>query len=191
MAIPIPKRVSGFTLGDSSADVQIEIFFDIQCPHSKRLWPNVLAVLENYQGKSVSVTAQLITLSNHRQAWDISLGLHAVAASDPQTFFDFTRFLFDRQAEFLNAPFRHKTHEDLRQCVADFAHEFCAFDKAKLLTLLDEHDVYIAARTPIRYAATRAIWATPTILINNADDVPLAFDSSAGEWFKVIDELLG
>ena len=81
MPIPIPNRASGFTLGPSSANVKIDVFFDIQCPHSKQTWPTIIELLKYYESKSVSVTAHLITLSNHRQAWDLSLALFALADS--------------------------------------------------------------------------------------------------------------
>lgn len=190
MPIPIPKRPSGFTLGAAAADVTINAFVDIQCPHSKAAWPTLLDVLEHYHGKSVSVTVHLMTLSNHRQAWDMSLGLFAVAEGNAKRFFDFASFLFERQQQFDNAQFKHKTHEDLRLLVADFAYEHCGLDKQKLLARIDQHDIYIEARTPIRYAATRAVWATPTLFINNADDVPVNHQSTLDDWIAVIDPIL-
>lgn len=190
MAIPIPHRASGFTLGDPAASVKIDLFFDIQCPHSKRAWPTIVQLLEHYQSKSVSVTAHLITLSNHRQAWDMSLGLFTVAEGDAQRFFDFSGFLFERQDQYFNGPFRHKTHEDLRKLVANFANEYSGLNKEEFLQRMDTHEVYINARTPIRYAATRSVWATPTFFINNADDVPVKFDSNLQDWITAIDPLL-
>jgi protein-disulfide isomerase len=190
MAIPIPKRASGFTLGDPNALVKIEAFVDIQCPHSKMIWPQLLQVLAHYSNKPVSLTIHLITLSNHRQAWDMSLGLFALAEGDPQRFFDFATFLYANQESFYNGPFRHKTHEDLRLLVADFAFQHKNTDKQALLTRMDDSDVYVAARTPIRYAATRSVWATPTLFINNADDVPLAPHSPVLDYISLIDEIL-
>jgi len=190
MAIPIPHRASGFTLGNQPAVVNIDIFFDIQCPHSKRAWPTILELLTHYDSQPVCVTAHLLTLSNHRQSWDISLGLFAVAQGDAQRFFDFVTFLFARQDEFFNEPFRHKTHQDLRNLVAEYAYQFARVDKQLLLTKLDDHDIYVQARTPIRYAATRSVWATPTLFINNADDVPVSYDSSLQDWMNVIKPLL-
>ena len=138
----------------------------------------------------MSITAHIITLSNHRQAWDLNLALFSLADGDPTLFFDFVGFLFDRQEQFYNASFKHKTHEDLRQLTADFAHQHSGVEKTKLIARMDEHDIYIDARTPIRFAATRSVWATPTFFINNADDVPVSFDSSVQEWIDVIDPLL-
>jgi protein-disulfide isomerase len=190
MSIPIPHRVSGFILGAPEARAKIDVFFDIQCPHSKRAWPTIVQILNHYESKPVSVTAHLITLSNHRQAWDISLGLFALAKGDANRFYGFTTFLMERQEQYYNVPFRHKTHEDLRQLITDFANEYAGLDRHEFLEEIDTHDVYIEARTPIRFAATRSVWATPTFFINNADDVPLNHDSSLNDWIAVIDPLL-
>ena len=190
MPIPIPKRSSGFTLGDPSALVKIDIFFDIQCPHSKRLWPTIVNLLKHYKAKPVNVTAHLITLSNHRQAWDMSLALFALADGSAAEFFDFTSFLFERQEQFSNAQFLNKTHADLRALAAGFAKDHAGLNREEFLKKMESHEIYIEARTPIRFAATRAVWATPTLFINNADDVPLSFDSNLSDWISAIDALL-
>ena len=190
MAIPVPKRPSGFTIGDTNARVTVDVFVDIQCPHSKKAWPVVCQLAEHYKGEPVSVAVHLLTLSNHRQAWDMSLGLFAVAANDAQAFFDFASYIYARQDQFYNGPFEHKTHDDLRQLVADFAVDHAGVDRSWLLRRMADNDVYIDARTPIRFAATRAVWATPTFFINNADDVQVTFESKVEEWIKTIDELL-
>jgi len=190
MAIPIPDRVSGFTVGHSQPDVKIDVFIDLQCPHSRLVWPNLSAVREHYKDARLSITAHLITLSNHRQAWDMSLGLFALAERNAETAFDFISFLFAKQELYYNEPFLNKTHADLRQLVADFAIEFADVDREEFLLKMQEHDVYIAARTPIRFAATRAVWATPTLFINNADDVPVDHSSKLFDWQAVINPLL-
>lgn len=190
MPIPVPKRPSGFTMGDINASVTVDVFLDIQCPHSKQAWPTVCQLVEHYNGQSVCVTVHLMTLSNHRQAWDMSLGLFAVADGDAKVFFDFASYLYERQEQFYNAAFEHQTHNDLRKLVAQFAADHAGVDVDWLIKRMSDNDVYIDARTPIRFAATRAVWATPTFFINNADNVPVTFDSTLDEWLKVIDELL-
>jgi len=190
MTIPIPHRPSGFLLGDPAALVTIDAFIDIQCPHSRQVWPTLLEVLAYYKKESVSIKVHLMTLSNHRQAWDISLGLFALADGDAERFRDFTSFIYQRQEQFYNAPFLHKTHDDLKQFIADLAVEYSSVVRADFLSRMDDHDIYIQARTPIRYAATKAVWATPTLFINNAGAVPVDHASSFREWRKVIDPLL-
>ena len=190
MAIPIPHRPSGFLLGDPAAEITIDAFVDIQCPHSKRAWPTLLQLLEHYKNDSLSIRVHLITLSNHRQAWDMSLGLFALADGDAKQFFDFASYMYERQDQYYNGPFADKTQNDLKSLVADFAEEHANVDREQFLEEMESHEVYINARTPIRFAATRAVWATPTLFINNADDIPVNHESSLEDWREVIDPLL-
>lgn len=190
MAIPIPHRPSGFLLGDAAAQITIDAFVDIQCPHSRTIWPRLLEVSNYYQGKSVSLRAHLITLSNHRQAWDMSLGLFALAEGNAKKFYDFATFLYERQSQFYNNQFLNKTHDDLIQLVADFAEEHAGVIREQFIERMNDSDIYIQARTPIRYAATRAVWATPTLFINNAGNVPLDHSSNLAQWQAVIEPLL-
>lgn len=190
MAIPIPHRVSGFLLGDPAAAVTIDAFIDIQCPHSLAIWPTLLEVSKYYQNQSVSLRCHLITLSNHRQAWDMSLGLFALAQDDAKTFYDFASFVYERQTQFYNGVFLNKTHNDLIQLIADFAQEHANVNRDTFIKRMQDNDIYIKARTPIRYAATKAVWATPTLFINNADNVPVDHKSDLAQWQALIDPLL-
>lgn len=190
MTIPIPHRPSGFLLGDAAAQITIDAFVDIQCVHSRMIWPTLLEVSKYYQNDSVSLRVHLITLSNHRQAWDMSLGLFALAEGDANKFYNFATFMFERQAQFYNGEFSHKTHDDLIQLVANFAEEHANVARIKFIERMNDHDIYVQARTPIRYAATKAVWATPTLFINNAGNVPVDHKSSLAQWKEVIDPLL-
>ncbi|HHC7378503.1 MULTISPECIES: DsbA family protein [Vibrio] len=190
MAIPIPHRPSGFLLGDPAALVTLDAFIDIQCPHSRAAWPTLMAVMKYYQDDPVSLKVHMITLSNHRQAWDISLGLFALAEGDASRFYDFATFVYERQDQFYNAPFLHKTHEDLRQFVADLAQAHSNIDREAFLKRMGDNDIYVNARTPIRYAATKSVWATPTFFVNNGNNVPVDHKSSLDDWIKLIDSLL-
>lgn len=190
MAIPIPKRPSGFLLGDPTALVTLDAFIDIQCPHSRAAWPTLMKVMEHYKGKPVNLRVHLITLSNHRQAWDVSLGLFAYAEGDASKFYQFATFLYEHQETFYNAPFLHKTHEDLRQFVADMAQQQGITNRAVFLQRMMDNDIYIDARTPIRYAATKGVWATPTFFVNNGDNVPVDHKSTLADWQNLIDSLL-
>ncbi|GLR69781.1 DsbA family protein [Agaribacter marinus] len=190
MTIPIPKRESGVLLGAVNADVKIDLFVDIQCPHSKAIWPQILDVLAHYKNESLSIRLHLITLSNHRQAWDMSLGIFALAKGNAQQYFDFVTYLYERQSLFYNNVFLHKTHEDLKQLVAATAHDFAGVDKETFIQQMAASDVYELARTPIRYSATKSVWGTPTIFINNSNNAPLSHQSSLEDWQALIDPLL-
>ena len=190
MSIPIPRRPSGFLLGDLAAEITIEAFVDIQCPHSQAVWPRLMEVMDHYQNQPVSLRVHLITLSNHRQAWDMSLGLLALADGDAKKFFNFATFIYERQEQFYNGVFLDKTHNDLKQLIADFAVEHAGVDREAFLERMADSDIYVQGRTPIRYAATRGIWATPTLFVNNAGNVSVDHKSSLADWQELIDPLL-
>ena len=150
MTIPIPQRPSGFLIGDAAAKITIDAFIDIQCPHSRSIWPTLLEVSEYYKGKPVSLKVHLITLSNHRQAWDMSLGLFALAEGDANKFYDFATFVYERQSQFYNGSFLHKTHDDLLQLVADFANQHSGIERNNFVQKMSDSDIYIQARTPMQ-----------------------------------------
>ncbi|MBE1295507.1 MAG: thioredoxin domain-containing protein, partial [Rhodobacteraceae bacterium] len=125
-----------------------------------------------------------------RQAWDVSLGLFALADGDARKFYDFATYVYERQDQFYNGPFLHKTHDDLRQFVADLAQGHSDVDRETFLKRMADNDIYVDARTPIRYAATKGVWATPTFFVNNSDNVPVDHSSTLDNWKELIDPLL-
>jgi len=191
MPIPIPPKPSGFHHGSRDANIQIEVFIDIQCPHSKRAWPSVIALKEHYTSDQISLAVHLITLSNHRQAWDISKGIFALAGENDEVFFRFASYLYARQKEYYNASFRDKTHQDLLNHIADYANDFSGIDKSRMLELIETGEVYTDARTPIRFASTKGVWATPTYFLNGSDLIgKLSEDPTLKEWQSLIEPLL-
>ena len=82
MPIPIPKRPSGYTKGAASALLQIEGFIDIQCPFSKKSWPTLLAVSDRCGPEEVQLRVQMMPLASHRQSWDVTRAIFAVAGAD-------------------------------------------------------------------------------------------------------------
>ncbi|MBU2893083.1 thioredoxin domain-containing protein [Colwellia sp. D2M02] len=120
----------------------------------------------------------------------MSLALFAFAEGDADKFYDFTIFIFERQSQFYNGRFLDKTHADLLQLVASFAQQHSGQERETFLKRMADSDIYEQARTPIRYAATKGGWATPTLFINNANKVPVDHKSTFADWQAVIEPLL-
>lgn len=74
--------------------------------------------------------------------------------------------------------------------MASFAQEHSGQEYEIFLKKMADSDTYEQARTPIRYAATKAVWATPTLFINNANKVPVDHKSTFADWQAVIEPLL-
>lgn len=189
MPIPMPAKPSGVFYGSKNSNVQIDIFIDIQCPHSKKAWPNIKTLMNHYDQNEIGLKLHLITLSNHRQSWDITKAIFAMCSDDSEII-ECIDFYYQRQASFLNAPFLHKTHQDLIDYISLSAFEFNGMDKNDLFNKMNSNEIYEIARTPNRYAAVRGAWGTPTYFINNARQFDINHASDLSAWRNIIDKLI-
>ena len=188
MAIPIPSRPSGYKLGQADAPITVEMFFDLECPFSKRGWNNVMKVAKAYSPDQIRWVFQLMTLGNHRQSWDATKAAIAIAEDNTEKFVDVTTRIFAQQAEFANEAWKDKTQTEFHQWLADNIDT--STDKSGFLERLNSKDVYAAARIPARFATIRGVWSTPTFFINGAEATDLSSGSSLEAWQAVIDPLL-
>ena len=189
MPIPIPRRPSGYRLGNADASIVIEMFFDIECPFSKKGWQTILQVAKAYSPDLVYLILYPMTLGNHRQSWDATKAAIAVADNDTNKFIDFVSYLFERQSEFANEASKDKTQTDWHNMLADYAVATGWGDRDKFLELLNSEEVYSKARIPARFATIRGVWSTPTFYINGAE-ADLSSQSSLQQWQDTIDPLL-
>lgn len=191
MAIPIPQRPSGYRLGKSDASITIEMFFDLECPFSKKGWKTILQVVKSYSFDQVCLILQPMTLSNHRQSWDATKAAIAVAGNSTELFINFVSYLFDRQTEFANDAFKDKTQTDLHRLLASYAADATDWsDTDKFIRQLNSKEIYEQARIPARFAAVRGVWSTPTFFINGIEATELSSQSSLEDWQAVVSSLL-
>jgi protein-disulfide isomerase len=190
MAIPIPKRPSGHSSGKADAPIQIEAFIDLQCPYSKKAWPTLLTIAANYGQEGVRLTIQPIVLAEHHQSWDVTKAAVAVAAGDASRFLDFTGYLYAHQEEYTNSRSWDRTRKDLHALLARFAGEYAGeIDAEVFFQRLESAEVEQAAKTPLRLAATRGVWSTPTFFINGAEVPQLLSSSTLEDWKAVLEPL--
>ncbi|MBE9159842.1 thioredoxin domain-containing protein [Nodosilinea sp. LEGE 06152] len=173
--------------------MQIEVFIDLECPFSKKAWPTVLAVANHYEGESVAITAHPIVLCDHRQSWDMTKAVVAIAGNDPQQAWQFMSHLYEHQADYAQDAFDHKTRQDLRQLVEDLATKFDpAWKNSDLAQQISDEKGAVAslAKASVRYAISRGVWSTPTIFINGSPVPELESSSTLSDWQAVIDPIL-
>ncbi|MGB3786795.1 MAG: thioredoxin domain-containing protein [Phormidesmis sp.] len=196
MAIPIPSRRSGYRTGSASAPIMIEVFFDLECPFSKKGWNTVMKVKKSYTLEQIYWVFQPMSLGNHRQSWDATKAAIAVADTDTQNtdtqkFIDFVSYLFEQQEDFANEAWKDKTQTEFHTFLAECAAKAVEHkDKQQFLNLLTSEKVYAQARIPARFATIRGVWSTPTFFINGAEATMLSSGSSLQDWQSAIDELL-
>ena len=191
MPIPIPQRPSGYKLGSSNAPVQIEMFFDLECPFSKQGWQTILKVANTYSSEKIYLILQPMTLGNHRQSWDATKAAIAIAGNNTDKFIDFVSYIFDRQAEFANEASKDTTQTQWHNTLAEYAVDATEWtDKDKFIQLLNSKEIYNQARIPARFATIKGVWSTPTFFINGAEATDLSSQSSLEDWQSQIEGLL-
>ncbi len=193
MSMPVPSRPSGFRLGSGDAPVQVEVFIDLECPFSKKAWPTVLAVVNHYEGAYFGITAHPIVLCDHRQSWDLTKAVVAIAAGDPLRAWQFIGHLYQHQADYALDAFDHKTRQDLRQLVEDLAAKFDPdLSNSDLAQQISDEEGAVASRAKasVRYAISRGVWSTPTVFINGSPVPELESSSTLSDWQAMIDPML-
>ncbi|HEX5731673.1 MAG TPA: thioredoxin domain-containing protein [Blastocatellia bacterium] len=191
MPIPIPKRPSGYVKGAASALLQIEAFGDIQCPYSKKAWPTLLAVSDHYGPEKVQLRVQLLSMANHRQSWDVTKAIFAVAGADSKLFFPLATFLYERQEQFFNGVFKQRTQLDLYDLIVRLLTEYgYQTDRTEFINRLESDEVYAAAKIPSRIAFSRGVWSTPTFFINGAEATQVSSSSTLDDWNNILEPLL-
>jgi len=191
MAIPVPSRRSGYRVGSASAPLMIEVFFDLECPFSKKGWNNVMKVRDAYTSEQIYWVFQPMSLGNHRQSWDATKAAIAIADTDTRKFIDFVNYLFSRQAEFANEAWKDKTQTEFHSFLTECAVEAVSqADEKQFLSRLNSEEVYAQARIPARFATIKGFWSTPTFFINGSEATELSSGSSLQDWQSVIDKLL-
>jgi 2-hydroxychromene-2-carboxylate isomerase len=189
--IPIPKRPSGYVKGAASALLQIEAFVDIQCPYSKKAWPTLLAVSDHYGPEKVQLRVQLLSMANHRQSWDVTKAIFALAGVDSKLFFPLATFLYERQEQFFNGVFKQRTQLDLYDLIVRLLTEYgYQTDRAEFINRLESDEVYAAAKIPSRIAFSRGVWSTPTFFINGAEATQVSSSSTFEDWNNILEPLL-
>ncbi len=187
MQIPLMRKAAGRLFGNRTADVQVEVFLDVQCPHSAKAWPTIEQVMAHYGPDGIGLSIYMMVLSNHRQSWDVTLALYGLSGEDDARFFRFLAFLYSHQERYFNGAFAHRTHDDLKQLVENLCQEFDGTPAEQATRLLADDNVFAAAKHPGRVAALRGVWSTPTIFINHSERSELGSSSSLGDWRATID----
>jgi protein-disulfide isomerase len=184
MPIPVPTRPCGYRLGSGDATTQIEVFLDLECPFSKKAWPTMLALI-NTDDSRLSITALPIVLCDHRQSWDLTKALVAIAGYDARQGWKLMGHFYQHQAKFNSAAFHTQTREDLFDLIEQLAQDFdSSLPIAALMQDIREDTGKIAnhAKTSSRYAAKRGVWSTPTFFINGSEVPQLGSSSTLQDW---------
>lgn len=192
MPTPVPAYPSGYRLGAGDAPLQIEAFIDLECPFSKKAWPTLLGLVNQEPSDRLAITAHPTVLADHRQSWDLTKAVTAVADPDPLKGWKFISHLYQNQDRYSSTACETKTHQDVLALMATLIQEFdAALPSDELVKEIGDEGSAIASRakTSIRYAISRGVWSTPTFFINGSEVPQLESSSTLNDWKTLLDGL--
>ncbi len=182
MIIPKYKIFPGIKFGTESYPAKLDLFFDLQCPYSKKSWDIIGgSILNEWKGR-LSVYFHPICLSHHRQSWDLTRTLFAINSIDDSKTTDFINLVYAQQERFYNAAWKPKTEDELLTELATLARKIIDLPTSDLLEKIESDEVYYDAKKSIHYSAIKQVWSTPTFVLNDVPVSELTSSTSLEDW---------
>lgn len=192
MPIPVPAYPSGYRLGSGDAPVQIDVFVDLQCPFSKKAWPTMMALVNEDDRDRLAIAAQPMVLCDHRQSWDLTKTIAAIAQYDPLQGWKLISHFYQHQQAFASEAFQTQTRENLYDLIEDLIEKFDpSLPKGDIVETVkqDSGEVANRAKASIRYGIDRGVWSTPTFLVNDSEVPHLESSSTLQDWRSFLNSL--
>eukprot|EP00898_Chlorokybus_atmophyticus_P007467 jgi/Chlat1/7721/Chrsp66S07192 len=187
MALPIPKRRSGYGVGNPAAPVQLDFVVDYQCPYSARSWPVVKQVLAKYGPDKLYFVLHPCVLPGHQSAYDVSRAAAVFIRKQPARLLEIVEFLFTHQNEFRNEVMMNKTRKQLLELLAGYASKHFSIPADEFYRSIDDDEALMAVKVPQRFAISKAIWSTPTFLLNDVVAVNVSSSWTLELWSMFLD----
>lgn len=172
-----------------------EGFYDLQCPNCKASFPAIKQLAKRLEASGrLRITIHTFPLPYHRNAYLAAQAAHGLGDSaDPKVatlvwkWFD---AYFDAQDDFANAATADASEAQVKTRLVALANR-SGLPGDAVAASLDSRDADLALRVSWKYACSRAVFGTPTYMVNG---VPIA-EESAGwgvrDWLRFLDRLGG
>ncbi|GJQ13744.1 hypothetical protein GpartN1_g5535.t1 [Galdieria partita] len=193
---PLPKKKLGFSLGSSSAPVELQVFLDYCCPFSR------IAYLKLVDSIIPAFSNQLLfVFQNQIQPWhpqsalmhEASLAIGLIAK---EKFFDYSRLLFEHQEEFFDQNCYNKSRREIYRELANLATKI-NIPEDKMLNLLsirgtgnDGNQVQTLMKFAIKYSRKLGVHVSPTYFVNGIEDTAAGSAWNKEEWLERLQPLL-
>ena len=182
MTFPSFSRLPGFRIGKGDDAVKLDLFFDLQCPYSKKAWDVIgESVLGGWQDQ-FSIYFQPICLSHHRQSWDLARALSAIVSIDESRAPAFVNQIYSEHEQFYNAEWRTRGQGEFLNHLATFSQKVVDLPVNEFLERVESDENYSRSKKSIHYAAIKQVWSTPTFLFNDVPVGELDSSSSLDDW---------
>jgi protein-disulfide isomerase len=189
MTFPFFSSLPGIRIGSGGRDVKLDLFFDLQCPYSKKAWDVIGESVQNGWPDQFSIYFQPICLSHHRQSWDLTRALLAIDRIDVSRSLAFIDHVYSNQEQFYNADWRTKGQDEFLNYLATSCQKIIDLSVSEFVEKMESDDNYSRSKKSIHYAAIKQVWSTPTFMFNDVPAAELDSSSSIDDWNRFISGL--
>lgn len=187
--LPTFSSLPGIRLGRSQAELQLDLFFDLQCPYSKASWDVIGESLTQKWSEDLNIYFHPICLSHHRQSWDLTRTLFAIRSLEESKTTEFIDLVYSEHEQFYNAQWKSKGQDELLDHLVGFARKVIGDTDNKLPELIESDQIYANAKRSIYYASVKQVWSTPTFFVNQVPRDQLSSSSRIEDWDQLLTEL--
>jgi hypothetical protein len=182
MTFPAFKRLPGIRIGHGDPRVKLDLFFDLQCPYSKKSWDVIGESVLHGWHEEFCIYFQPICLSHHRQSWDLARALSAINGVDESRGLAFINYVYSNQEQFYNAAWKTKGQDEFLNYLATCSQKVVDLSASEWVEHIESDDNYSMSKKSIHYAAIKQVWSTPTFLFNDVPVAELNSSSSLDDW---------
>ena len=183
--IPIPSRPDGVSFGPANATFQLEVFYDLLCPHCRDSFATIKPILRNLlNNTNFRFTIHIFPLPYHHQSYLTGKAEKFIEQNFNSNYtFYFIETLFNNQDQFYNDAIANLTLPQIQWKLANltstsFKNKVSA---QALYNAVNNASYDSAARLSWKYACERGVAGTPVYFANNirVDD---AASFTASDW---------
>lgn len=153
---PLPRRTPGFVFngGKSNAPIHLSAFLVLTCADSKRVWPVIKKLANNYGPKKIRLTVHFFALAYFNNAFRALKSVYTVAAFNTSLVFPWVDAVFKNQDRLKNsASTLTMSPVDIEHVIAQMA-ERAGIPSRVMSYGLTSPDLESEARTAWKYACS-------------------------------------
>lgn len=199
-AVPIPPRYDGYTIGNSSAPIQFEAYYDLMCPDCRESWPVMKQVINHYR-KDMYFILHRFPLPYHHNSYysnwmaGVVYALGSPSSGDISTaaIWKWVDAIFKNQDSYGNGVTGNETANDLKERMGKLAISCCGISNMTAFTAAWKYHSPEEEATRVSWkfgAGARGISGTPTFQVNGVTVENADPSWSLEDWQKVFDPLL-
>lgn len=193
MGPPLPRAPLGIRLfGSTDAKLVLELFFDLNCPYSAKMFRCVRelprALAEKAPTASLSMIVHLVPQPWHPQSCIQNEAVLAVQAVKPELAVAFMNRVFDAESEFKDVPTWDLSRAQMVDKLVGYAGEL-GVNTAALKTALTpegggQTPTTQAVKFAVKYHRARSIHVTPTVLLNGLEASDISSSWTLDQWVE-------